>query len=317
MNANGHIELIDFDAATCFNIELYNKLENINNTGINTNSTKYTNNNNINNNIYDDGSFSKSTGTCTGSSLKYTLSRSNSINITTSSSSIDIQYNKYMDRKYTFVGTLGYMAPEIVKYQYQSVSSRLGYSYMADWYSVGVTIYKLLFQDSPYKLDDDPNNTYYNRNTHLQYVNITQNMKILSKEHNIEHNIEYNTNTSTNMNLKSKVIQIKQISSLLSELLDINPESRLGHIFSPVQSHILFNNIQGTYSIPDWNEDILYNTVPPSPPKIPTKYTHLKTFQYDDFEDMEMEMAISVEKYEDNIWCAHNTSLIKHWDYNT
>jgi len=54
------------------------------------------------------------------------------------------------DRAYTVCGTPGYMAPEVVE------AGHTGYSYAADWWSLGVLLYELMTGTSPFAAPDAP-----------------------------------------------------------------------------------------------------------------------------------------------------------------
>ena len=48
------------------------------------------------------------------------------------------------------VGTIGYMAPEMVLMIFQKSHEAEGYTYMVDWWSLGVTMYKMITGKKPF-----------------------------------------------------------------------------------------------------------------------------------------------------------------------
>lgn len=53
-------------------------------------------------------------------------------------------------RRHSIMGTFGYMAPEMVIMITQSSAEKKGYSYAIDWWSLGITIFKLLTGYRPF-----------------------------------------------------------------------------------------------------------------------------------------------------------------------
>jgi len=68
------------------------------------------------------------------------------------------QLNNQTKRKLSIMGTFGYMAPEMVIMINQSSSEKSGYTCAVDWWSLGVTAYKLLTGYRPFT--DDNFNTF-------------------------------------------------------------------------------------------------------------------------------------------------------------
>lgn len=64
--------------------------------------------------------------------------------------SLQVHAPKEDFRRKSIMGTHGYMAPEMVKMLGQSRSQRSGYTAAVDYWSLGVTIYKLLTGYRPF-----------------------------------------------------------------------------------------------------------------------------------------------------------------------
>lgn len=75
-------------------------------------------------------------------------------------------------RKLSIMGTFGYMAPEMVIMLSQASYEKTGYTYAVDWWSLGVTMFKLLTGYRPFT--DDNFNTF---------VEMATTMNALVREH--------------------------------------------------------------------------------------------------------------------------------------
>ena len=62
----------------------------------------------------------------------------------------DLQSRPKPKRKLSIMGTFGYMAPEMVVMMSQSQSDMVGYNECVDWWSLGVTVFKLLTGERPF-----------------------------------------------------------------------------------------------------------------------------------------------------------------------
>jgi serine/threonine protein kinase len=63
---------------------------------------------------------------------------------------IHARANENRPRAKSIVGTIGYMAPEVLFQFYQPTSEHRGYTEVCDWWSLGATIYKMYTGDRPY-----------------------------------------------------------------------------------------------------------------------------------------------------------------------
>jgi len=69
----------------------------------------------------------------------------------TSTSTIDDSRSGHIKRRMSVMGTFGYMAPEMVIMLNQSSSERRGYTNAVDWWSLGITTFKLLTGYKPFE----------------------------------------------------------------------------------------------------------------------------------------------------------------------
>lgn len=61
-----------------------------------------------------------------------------------------VRANEHRPRAKSIVGTIGYMAPEVLFQFYLPSSEHKGYTEVCDWWSLGATIYKMYTGDRPY-----------------------------------------------------------------------------------------------------------------------------------------------------------------------
>lgn len=61
-----------------------------------------------------------------------------------------LRANENRPRAKSIVGTIGYMAPEVLLQFYMPISEHKGYTEVVDWWSLGATIYKMYTGDRPY-----------------------------------------------------------------------------------------------------------------------------------------------------------------------
>lgn len=133
-------------------------------------------------------------------------------------------------RKLSIMGTFGYMAPEMVIMLSQASYEKTGYTYAVDWWSLGVTMFKLLTGYRPFT--DDNFNTF---------VEMATTMNQLVREHcdSPEYAILF-------QEVPFPSFISPEAKDLISKLLDVNPKTRLGagvNGAKNIKSHIFFKSI--------------------------------------------------------------------------
>lgn len=155
------------------------------------------------------------------------------------------------DRAMSVIGTMGYMAPEMVVLMVQTDdSNRMGYTNAVDWWSLGVTIFKLLSGTLPFKNDLMKNDVNamaeLTATIRQEYENLINYAKLFDE-------IDYDV-------FESDVH--KNMIDFVRSLLNVDEKRRLGsgpHGHVNVKNHPVFTDI-------DWSA---MNNKEVTPPFIP------------------------------------------------
>mmetsp|Transcript_5142 Transcript_5142/g.7114 ORF Transcript_5142/g.7114 Transcript_5142/m.7114 type:complete len:600 (+) Transcript_5142:313-2112(+) len=107
-------------------------------------------------------------------------------------------------RRISIIGTKGYMAPEVVRLMSPADGPRKGYTKAVDYWSLGVTAYKLLTGRRPF---DNPKSSFFHKSRQSYR---SEYESLLSKK------VEYPSYVSA------------EAKSFIQECLDINEETRMG-----------------------------------------------------------------------------------------
>jgi len=148
-------------------------------------------------------------------------------------------------RRKSIMGTYGYMAPEMVRLMGQPRSERIGYTKAVDFWSLGVTVYKLLTGTRPFK-----------RHAYQQYVEAgTMRLPDGSRECEL---------LLRNINFPSYISQTAK--GFILRLLDASEKTRLGtdrHGLDGLKAHPFFSGI-------DWEKLSQKHVIPPYQPPVKT-----------------------------------------------
>jgi serine/threonine protein kinase len=198
--------------------------------------------------------------------LSQTFTKSTAYSLDTGDNDDDesMQKERKPKRKLSIMGTFGYMAPEMVIMLNQPSYEKTGYTYAIDWWSLGVTMFKLLTGYRPFT--DDNFNTF---------VEMATTMNALVREH---------------CDIPEYAILFQEIpfppfinpeaKDLISKLLDVNPKTRLGsgpNGAKDIKNHSFFKTM-------DWNRLEQKHIEPPFKPEHPRILDQLQP--YPDFEKM-------------------------------
>lgn len=236
---------------------------------------------------------------------QHTIRRENPACIIGSKNYCQTDIHNRRPRAKSIVGTIGYMAPEVLIQFFQPFTDHKGYTECVDWWSLGATIYKLYTGSRPYianmkdtrnleipKEDQAPQQGLLSRllNRKSGPMSFTASVAIQSKEHNgifippkscdetyiispLFIDMENNINTET--------------IDLITKLLDFNEVTRIGSSICAsleIKLHPYFNNI-------DWK---LIEEKKLTPPPIP-KYC-IKKIENDREKEKEKEKEREREK---------------------
>mmetsp|Transcript_23941 Transcript_23941/g.39982 ORF Transcript_23941/g.39982 Transcript_23941/m.39982 type:complete len:673 (+) Transcript_23941:161-2179(+) len=135
-----------------------------------------------------------------------------------------------LKRKLSIMGTFGYMAPEMVIMLSQASYEKTGYTCAVDWWSLGVTMFKLLTGYRPFT--DDNFNTF---------VEMATTMNDLVREHcdSPEYAILF-------QEIPFPSFISPKAADLISKLLDVSDKTRLGsgpNGAKDIRNHPFFNDI--------------------------------------------------------------------------
>jgi len=157
-----------------------------------------------------------------------------------------------------------YMAPEMVIMLNQASYEKTGYTDAIDWWSLGVTMFKLLTGYRPFT--DDNFNTF---------VEMATTMNALVREH-----CDIPEYAILFQEIPFPPVIQGEAKDLISKLLDVNPKTRLGsglHGAKNIKNHPFFKTI-------DWHRLEQKQIEPPFKPEHPKILDQLQP--YPDFEKM-------------------------------
>lgn len=140
-----------------------------------------------------------------------------------------------LKRATSVVGTYGYMAPEMVVLLTQPGYEQVGYSKAIDWWSLGVTIYRLLSNSHPFKEE--------NMAQEIETANARMDVEYLKKYSLLFQDIDMLATRKPETTDEEHA----DVSDFIVKLLDVNETTRLGAGILgsfDVKNHKYFSNIE-------------------------------------------------------------------------
>jgi len=200
--------------------------------------------------------------------------------------------NKPAKRRLSIMGTFGYMAPEMVIMLSQSSGEKVGYSNAVDWWSLGVTIFKLLTGYRPF--------TEENFNAFVEMATT------------LDGQFSFNDAPPEYAMLFQEIPFPEYISGpardFISKLLDVNEKSRLGSGptgINDIKTHHFFKGI-------DWDLLGQKHVEPPFKPEVKSLD---ESSVYPSFEAMLKDLG--KENWLTDEPTEHDQKYFANWDFTS
>lgn len=198
-----------------------------------------------------------------------------------------------LKRKLSIMGTFGYMAPEMVVMLSQASYEKTGYTCAVDWWSLGVTMFKLLTGYRPFT--DDNFNTF---------VEMATTMNQLVREHcdSPEYAILF-------QEIPFPSFMSPKAKDLIGRLLDVNDKTRLGsgpNGGKDVKAHPFFAGI-------DWDLLEQKHIEPPFKPERAKMLDEL--VPYPSFDALMQDFGKA--DWLDDPPCAEDQKFFQNWDFTS
>lgn len=190
-------------------------------------------------------------------------------------------------RRLSIMGTFGYMAPEMVIMLSQTHKQKIGYTKSVDWWSLGVTLFKLMVGHIPFT----------EKNLTMFFDMVSSNKFGELQSHGTEYSMLF-------QDIDYPDYLSADAKDIISKFLDVNEHTRLGsNGVDEIKSHPFFAGL-------DWH---LLEQKHEEPPVIPTSTVLNEKVAYSSYEDMLR--ALDKESWLTDVPSPSDQKYFANWDF--
>jgi serine/threonine protein kinase len=190
-------------------------------------------------------------------------------------------------RRLSIMGTFGYMAPEMVIMLSQTHKQKIGYTKSVDWWSLGVTLFKLMVGHIPFT----------EKNLTMFFDMVSSNKFGELQNHGTEYSMLF-------QDIDYPDYMSADAKGIISKFLDVNEHTRLGsNGVDEIKEHPFFAGL-------DWH---LLEQKHEEPPVIPTSTVLNEKVAYSSYEDMLK--ALDKESWLTDVPSPSDQKYFANWDF--
>ena len=190
-------------------------------------------------------------------------------------------------RRLSIMGTFGYMAPEMVIMLSQTHKQKIGYTKSVDWWSLGVTLFKLMVGHIPFT----------EKNLTMFFDMVSSNKFGELQNHGTEYSMLF-------QDIDYPDYISADAKDIISKFLDVDEHTRLGsNGVDEIKSHPFFAGL-------DWH---LLEQKHEEPPVIPTSTVLNEKVAYNSYEDMLK--ALDKESWLTDVPSPSDQKYFANWDF--
>ena len=190
-------------------------------------------------------------------------------------------------RRLSIMGTFGYMAPEMVIMLSQTHKQKIGYTKSVDWWSLGVTLFKLMVGHIPFT----------EKNLTMFFDMVSSNKFGELQSHGTEYSMLF-------QDIDYPDYMSADAKDIISKFLDVNEHTRLGsNGVDEIKEHPFFAGL-------DWH---LLEQKHEEPPVIPTSTVLNEKVAYSSYEDMLR--ALDKESWLTDVPSPSDQKYFANWDF--